>query len=202
MNPQYLTVHENGATPHHLCCIGLETVLKVLYAQERISKGKSMKWMKHSLMHAVEKITEQRKNLKSLYSQHCAGRLDPIALCEGKHPDHLEGADLDTLEGFCAYADDLGEWSAARYHWQETNVWRYRLKDLEPVIAFGKAVVKFAAQLQESTFPFQATLMKDGEEAILHQYWSLAGLGKNRKETPNMTIKIGAERSSTPERPE
>ena len=54
---------------HHLCCIGLETVLKVLYAQERISKGKSMKWTKHSLMHAVEKITEQRtKSKKPLQS--------------------------------------------------------------------------------------------------------------------------------------
>ena len=141
--------HINGAEAgrsmaHHHCGIGLEFAFKVLYALEIIAKGEAddEEWTRHELVDALGKISARGDDLRRLYKETCAGRLQPVAICAGRHPEYVEKASLDTLKGFCEYVDQHGKWATARYdHWQEPGVWMYRVADLEPVLTFGKAAV-------------------------------------------------------------
>lgn len=169
--------HINGAEArrsmaHHHCGIGLEFTFKVLYALEILASAEAddEEWTGHELAVALGKISARGNELRRLYNEHCTGRLQPIAICVGRHPEHVDKANLDALEGFCEYVDELGKWATARYdHWQEPGAWMYRVADLEPVLKFGKAAVALANQSQE---PVTVRLMMDGEEIDIGDGWT------------------------------
>ena len=177
--------HINGAEArrsmaHHHCGIGLEFAFKVLYALEIIAKGEAddEEWTRHELVDALGKISARGDDLRSLYKETCAGRLQPIAICVGRHPEYVEKASLDTLEDFCDYVDQLGKWVTARYdHWQEPGVWMYRVAELEPVLTFGKAAVALANQAQE---PLTVITVKDGDEIHISDHWTQTTVEKER----------------------
>ena len=178
--------HINGAEArrsmaHHHCGIGLEFVFKVLYALEVIANSEESdeKWTRrHGLVDALGKISMYRVELRNLYEKHCAGRLQPIAICVGMHPEYVEKANLDTLDGFCEYVDQLGKWATARYdHWQSPGEWMYRGADLGPVLTFGKAAVRIANQAQE---PVTLRLMDEDEEIHISACWTQTPVKKVR----------------------
>lgn len=188
--------HTNGAEArrtmaHHHCGIGLEFALKVLYALEIIANGEAddEEWTGHKLADALVRISAHAGELRSLYNEHCAERLQPIAICVGRHPEYVEKANLDTLEGFCEYVDQLGRWATARYHhWQKPSVWMYRVADLEPVLAFGKAAVALANQAQE---PVTLSTMKDSDEIKVSGNWIQTPVKKERTSVLRSQIVIG-----------
>ena len=190
--------HINGAEArrsmaHHHCGIGLEFAFKVLYALETLAKSgiDSEQWTGHRLADALEKISTLSDGLRSLYEEHCAGRLEPIALCVGRHPEYVEKANLDTLNGFCEYVDQLGMWATARYdHWQKPGVWMYRVADLAPVLAFGNAAVALANQAQE---PVTLRLVKDDEDICLSNSWILTMVKKERTRVPHHRVELRTE---------
>ena len=179
--------HINGSEArrsmaHHHCGIGLEFAFKALYALEIIArdKGGDEEWTGHGLLDALGKIETHGAQLRSLYDTHCSG-LKPVAICVGRHPDYVEKANLDTLDGFCGYVDRLGKWATARYdHWQSRGVWMYRIADLEPVLTFGKAAVALANQAQE---PVAIRLANNDDEIHLSSVWMLTPVKKKRTPT-------------------
>ena len=189
--------HINGAESrrsmaHHHCGIGLEFAFKALYALEIAAKrgADGEEWTRHELTDALGKISAHGGELRRIYNEHCAGRLQPIAICVGEHPEYVEQARLDRLEGFCEYVDELGKWATARYdHWQEQNVWMYRVEDLEPVLTFGKASLALANQAQE---PVTLRVLKDGEQASVSVRWTQAAVGKERKRVSRLHAVISS----------
>ena len=181
---------------HHHCGIGLEFVFKVLHALETIAKGEGdhEEWTGHGLVDALGKISTLRDGLRSRYEEHCAGRLEPIAICVGRHPEYVEKANLDTLGGFCEYVDQLGRWATARYdHWQKPGGWMYRVADLAPVLAFGKAAVALANQAQE---PGTLRLEQDEEEIHLSSSWTETSVKKERTRIPHHRVVLRTESST------
>lgn len=185
--------HFNGAEArrsmaHHHCGIGLEFAFKVLHALEVIAKGDGFheKWTGHGLVDALGKIAMRRNELLNLYEEHCAGRLEPIAICVGRHPEYVEKANLDTLDGFCEYVDILGRWAWARYdHWQNPGEWMYRIADMGPVLKFGKAAVELANQAQE---PVAIALIKEDEEIHVRAAWTQTAVKKKRTYAPQIQV--------------
>lgn len=179
--------HINGSEArrsmaHHHCGIGLEFAFKALYALEIIAreKGGDVEWTGHGLLVALGKIETHGAQLRSLYDTHCSG-LKPVAICVGMHPEYVESANLDTLEGFCKYVDQLGKWAKARYdHWQSPDVWMYRIADLEPVLTFGKAAVALANEAQE---PVTIRLVNDDGEIRSSGCWTQTPVKKKRTPT-------------------
>ena len=198
---QDASFHINGAEArrsmaHHHCGIGLEFAFKVLYAVKVIAKGEGNdeQWTRHGLVDALEKISTRRDGLQSRYEEHCAGRLKPIAICVGRHPEHVEKANLDTLDGFCEYVDQLGMWATARYdHWQKPGVWMYRVADLKPVLKFGKAAVAIANQALESAI---LRLVKDDEETHFSGGWTQTSVKKERTRIPHHQVVLRTESSA------
>ena len=198
---QDASCHINGAEArrsmaHHHCGIGLEFAFKALYAVEVIAKGEGNdeQWTRHSLADALEKISTRRDVLQTRYEKHCVGRLKPIAICVGRHPEHIEKANLDTLDGFCEYVDQLGMWATARYdHWQKPGVWMYRVADLKPVLKFGKAAVALANQAQE---PVTLRLVKDDEEIHLSSGSAQTSVKKKRTRIPQLQVVLRTESST------
>lgn len=180
--------HTNGAEArrsmaHHHCGIGLEFSFKALYAL-----AGDEEWTGHKLADALGKISARGDELRRLYKEHCAGRLQPIAICVGRHPEHVEKANLDALEGFCEYVDQLGKWATARYdHWQESGAWMYRVADLEPVLKFGKAAVALANQAQD---PVTIRMMKDRGEIRIGGHWTQVPVKKERTRVTGLSLTL------------
>ena len=189
--------HTNGSEArrsmaHHHCGMGLEFAFKVLYALEIFARDGSddEKWTRHGLGKALAKITIRDAELRALYTTHCAGRLQPVAICVGRHPEYVEKANLDTLDGFCRYVDQLGKWERARYdHWQSPGVWMYRVADLEPVLTFGKAALVLANQAQE---PVALRLVNDEDEIHLSGDWTQTPVEKERTRAPQFQVVLSA----------
>ena len=168
---------------HHHCGIGLEFVFKVLRDIETIDKGGTDddKRTSHVLVDALGKISTNSDGLQSLYAELCAGQVVPIAICVGEPPEHVDGANLDTLHGFCEYADQLGKWATARYdHWEEEGVWMYRVADLAPVLAFGKAAADMANREQKDV---ALRLLKTDEKIHVSPDWTQVAMPKERSRT-------------------
>ena len=193
--------HINGAEArrsmaHHHCGIGLEFAFKALYAVEVIAKGEGNEeqWTRHGLADALKKVATRRDVLQSRYEEQCAGRLQPIAICVGRHPEFVEKANLDTLDGFCEYVDQCGKWATARYdHWQKPGEWMYRVADLKPVLKFGKAAVALANQALE---PVILRLVKDGEEIHTSDGWTQISVKKKPTRMPQLQVASCVRRAS------
>ena len=201
---QDASFHINGtearrSMAHHHCGIGLEFAFKVLYAAEIIAKGEGDDevWTGHSLIDALGKISTRRDGLQSCYEGHCAGQLEPIAVCVGRHPEYVEQANLDTLDGFCEYVDQRGSWATARYdHWQQPGVWMYRVEDLKPVLNFGKAAVALANQ---ALGPVTLNLVAGDEEIHLTHGWTQTSVKKERTRMPHLHVVMGKKLSTEPQ---
>ena len=181
---------------HHHCGIGLEFAFKVFYALDVIAKGDGSdeKWTGHGLVDALGKISTRRNELLNLYEEHCAGRLEPIAICVGRHPEYVEKANLDTLDGLCEYVDILGRWALARYdHWQNPGEWMYRIADMGPVLTFGKAAVELANQAQK---PVTIGLMTEDVEIHVSAGWAQTAVKKKRTRAPQFQVVLTTESSS------
>lgn len=194
---QDVSSHINGkearrSMAHHHCGIGLEFAFKVLYALEILANAEAGddRWTGHTLVRALGKISARGEELRRLYKEHCAGRLQPIAICVGRHPEYVEKASLDALEGFCEYVDQLGKWATARYdHWQEPGAWMYRVVELEPVLKFGKAAVALANQSQE---PVTVRIMKNSEEIDIGDHWTQTPVGREKTRVLRTQVTISA----------
>ena len=193
--------HRNSAEArrsmaHHHCSIALEFAFKVLCFFDEASRdeGGSFKRTGHCLNDALGKMLVYGDELRSLYKEHCEGKVQPIAIGVGRHPECVKGASLDELEGFCEYVDKLARWASARYdHWQRTDAWMYRVSDLAPVLAFGRAAVSMGNRLQDG--PVGLRLVKAGDEITVEPEWTQVPVTQERRAIRPIQITLMPRRS-------